>query len=207
MRMPLIYNKKWMTRLYDTTSSSNDINDNNNNNIQKKENVDNKFGWQQRWASIQCLILGAIVGSIASIPITFVHNFFILNNNNALAQWEYDTDSNAIMGGLFAIVYRYCIREDGDTNPQLKQGCSSAMILIRTLPQIQIPMYCTAIPLNCHHDNIISQILFPMSYIFDDVVILQQLFWIGLESTILFTSTAQMMDMAMTQQYIKRFPG
>jgi hypothetical protein len=208
-----LYPKKSMTRLYDTLTpppppSQNNtdlkkVEDQNNNN-----NNNDKFGWSQRWASVQSLILGAVVGSIATAPISLFHNLVILHTIiNPWAQWEYDTDSNAIIGGLFAIIYRYCIRQDGEVNPQLKQGCISAMILIRTLPQIQIPAYCTAFPLNCHHDNVISRILFPMSYIFDDGIIVQQLFWSGLESTILFTVTAQMMDQAMKQQYIRSFPG
>ena len=205
---------KWITvssslssssQLYSTQSDHNQ-NDNHNSNVPNFDDND-KFGWSQRWASVQSLVLGAVVGSLSSIPISLVHNFLILTIDNPWAQWEYDVDTNAIMGGLFAIVYRYCIRTDGHINPQLKQGCISAMILIRTLPQIHIPEYCTAFPLNCHHDNILSRLLFPMSYIFDDGIVLQQLFWAGLESTIVFTVTAQMMDKAMTQKYISQFPG
>jgi hypothetical protein len=202
------HGRTWSTRLYATSSPDNDNDDNDKSNNNKQNTVD-KFGWQQRWASVQSFVGGAIVGSVASAPISFLHNFVVLSqiHNHPLAQWEYDTDSNAVMGGLFAIVYRYCLRDDGDTNPQLKQGCVNAMILIRTLPQIQIPAYCTPLPLNCHHDNVLSRILFPMSYILDDANVLQQLFWTGLESTLLFTVTAQMMDMAMNQTYIVRFPG
>ena len=191
-----------LTPLYDSTSPNN----NNNNNNRRNDAVE-KFGWSQRWASVQCLILGAVVGSIAQAPISLLHNL-VINNINPIAHWEYDTDSSAVIGGLFAIVYRYCIREDTD-NPQLPQGCISAMVLIRTLPQIKIPSYCTPVPLNCHHDdNILSQIL-PIQYLYilDDPNVLQQLFWCGLESTILFTVTAQMMDMAMDKNYIRRFPG
>ena len=198
------------TRLYDASSSSSNDKNNHHHNQKNDDSQSDKFGWSQRWASIQSLILGAIVGSIASAPISLFHNLVILQLTNPIAQWEYDTDVNAIIGGLFAIVYRYCIRDDGDTNPPLKQGCVSAMILIRTLPQIHIPSYCTSVPLNCHHENIITHVLSSFSstpYIFDDGIVLQQLFWSGLESTLLFTVVAQMMDHAMTRQYIQRFPG
>ena len=198
------------TRLYDASSSSSNDKNNHHHNQKNDDSQSDKFGWSQRWASIQSLILGAIVGSIASAPISLFHNLVILQRTNPMAQWEYDTDANAIIGGLFAIVYRYCIRDDGDTNPPLKQGCVSAMILIRTLPQIHIPSYCTSVPLNCHHENIITHLLSSFSstpYLFDDGIVLQQLFWSGLESTLLFTVVAQMMDHAMTRQYIQRFPG
>ena len=198
------------TRLYDASSSSSNDKNNHHHNQKNDDSQSDKFGWSQRWASIQSLILGAIVGSIASAPISLFHNLVILQRTNPMAQWEYDTDANAIIGGLFAIVYRYCIRDDGDTNPPLKQGCVSAMILIRTLPQIHIPSYCTSVPLNCHHENIITHLLSSFSstpYLFDDGIVLQQWFWSGLESTLLFTVVAQMMDHAMTRQYIQRFPG
>lgn len=155
---------------------------------------DEKFGIRQRFASVQCLILGAIVGSVAQAPISFLHDTVF--QAGGLAQWEYDTDMAAITGGLFAIVYRYCIRED-TSNPQLNQGVISALILTRTLPQVQIPSYCQAIPLNCDDAPL---------YILDGNV-LQQLIWCGSESTLLFAGTAMAMDMAMEKGYIIRFPG
>ena len=159
-----------------------------------KNQDDEKFGIRQRFASIQCLVLGAIVGSIAQTPVSFLHDTVF--QAGGLAQWEYDTDMAAVTGGLFAIVYRYCIRED-TSNPQLNQGVISAMILSRTLPQIQIPSYCQAIPLTCEDTPL---------YILNGNV-LQQLVWCGLESTFLFAGTAMAMDMAMNKGYIIRFPG
>jgi hypothetical protein len=155
---------------------------------------DDKFGFRQRFASIQCLLLGAFVGSIAQAPVSLLHDTFF--HGGGLAQWEYDTDMAAITGGLFAIVYRYCIREDTG-NPQLNQGVISALVLTRTLPQVKIPSYCQAIPLNCADAPL---------YILDGNV-LQQLAWGGLESTCLFAGTAMAMDMAMEKGYIIRFPG
>jgi hypothetical protein len=155
---------------------------------------DEKFGLRQRFASVQCLVLGATVGSLSQAPVSLLHD--VVFHAGGLAQWEYDTDMAAITGGLFAIVYRYCIRED-TSNPQLNQGVISALILTRTLPQVQIPSYCQAVPLNCADAPL---------YILDGNV-LQQLVWCGLESWFLFTGTAMAMDMAMEKGYIIRFPG
>jgi hypothetical protein len=155
---------------------------------------DEKFGWKQRLASIQCLVLGAVVGSIVQAPISFLHT--TLMGAGGLAQWEYDTDMAAVTGGLFAVVYRYCIRED--TNPQLKQGLLGAMILIRTLPQIHIPEYCQAVPLNCGP---------PLNFYILDWNIIEQLILCGLESSLLFLGTAKAMDNAMEKGYIIKFPG
>jgi hypothetical protein len=162
--------------------------------LHSSKQSDEKFGLRQRFASVQCLVLGAIVGSLSQAPISLIHD--VAFHAGGLAQWEYDTDMAAITGGLFAIVYRYCIRED-TSNPQLNQGVISALILTRTLPQVQIPSYCRAVPLNCADAPL---------YILDGNV-LQQLVWCGLESTLLFAGTAMAMDMAMEKGYIIRFPG
>jgi hypothetical protein len=184
--------RKTQMILYDVRPSNN-VNNNINHNIEYNE----KFGWKQRLASIQCFIVGAITGSISQAPISLLHNV-VTNNENVIGQWEYDTDMAAIIGGLFAILYRYIIRTDIN-NPQLNQGCISSMILIRTLPQIRIPSYCTSVPLNCHHP--------PLYFYIFDYNILQQLIWCGFESAVLFTATATIMDMAMDKGYIIRFPG
>ena len=112
---------------------------------------DNKFGFGQRIESVKCLAAGALSGSLALAPVSFLHEGLLLQN---LPVWEYDTDMAAIMGGLFAIVYRYCIRED--SNPQLASGCTGAFILTRVLARISLPIddndgltLCTALPLNC----------------------------------------------------------
>lgn len=156
-------------------------------------NDDNKFGIQQRIDSGKSLVLGAIVGSLASAPVSFVHDV-LLDQEASLAQWEFDTDAAALTGGLFAIVYRYCIRQD--ENPQLQQGVIGAFAILRTLSRLRIPGYCTAIPLNCGE---------PLG-IFDWGVLLQ-LAVNGVESAILFGFTALAIDIALEKGYISKFPG
>lgn len=107
---------------------------------------DNKFGFGQRIASVQSLVLGAVAGSVSFAPLGLLQD--LLLDQTSLAQFEFDTDMAAIMGGLFAIVYRYCLRQDTD-NPQLKQGVIAAFALTRTLGKIHVPDYCAALPLQC----------------------------------------------------------
>lgn len=111
----------------------------------------NKFGFAQRIESVKCLAVGVIVGGFALAPFSGVHDLLLLDSSlvhtSGLAQWEFDTDMGAIQGGLFAIVYRYCVRMD--TNPQLGQGVVGAFALTRTLGGIVVPSYCSAVPLNC----------------------------------------------------------
>ena len=110
-----------------------------------------KFGFGQRIESLKCLVLGAIVGSFALAPLAFLGDvvFPLPYPTNPIAQWEFDNDMAGFQTGLFAIVYRYAIRQDGSTNPQLNQGVVAAFAVTRTLSRIVTPTYCTAITLNC----------------------------------------------------------
>jgi len=97
--------------------------------------------FKERIDSGKNAIMGAVVGSICGALPDF------LTHTNSLPQWEFNTDAMAIQGALFGVVYRYCVRED--SNPQLKQGCVGAFVLIRALPQVQVSSVCKAFPLNC----------------------------------------------------------
>ena len=71
----------------------------------------------QRIESIKTAALGAISGGIAGAPFVALHDVPAYG----LATWEFDTDMGALQGALFAIVYRYCVREDDD-NEMLNMG-------------------------------------------------------------------------------------
>ena len=118
----------------------------------------------------------------------------ILDAGGGLAQWEFDTDAAAVAAGLFAIVYRYCIRQDD--NPQLNQGVIGAFVILRTVSRINIPLYCTAVPLNCGS---------PLGVF--DWNVLQQLAINGVESAVLFGFAALAVDIAIEKGYISKFPG
>jgi len=152
---------------------------------------DNKFGMAQRIDSAKSLVLGLIVGSVAQAPVSFLHDVFIADS---LAQWEFDTDAAALQAGLFAIVYRYCIRQD--ENEQLNQGVIGAFCLVRTLSRINVPGYCSAVPLHCGA---------PLGYL--DWNVLQQAAWSGAESVLMFGFTALAIDIATSKGYISKFPG
>lgn len=148
----------------------------------------NKFSLRQRFDSGLSLVIGAVSASVAVAPLTFLHD-------TTYAQWELDTDGAAVMGGLFAVVYRYCIRTDTD-NPQLNQGVVGAFTICRTLARIQVPEYCSAFPLSCGA---------PFGYV--DWNLLQQLAWNGAESGILFAAAAMAMEAATERGFVSRFPG
>jgi hypothetical protein len=111
----------------------------------KSDDNDAKFGFGARIESIKCVVVGAFSGGIALAPASLINDCAI--SGRSVAQWEFDTDMGALESALFAIVYRYCIRED--TNPQLKDGVVGAFLLTRTLTRVQIPSYCSSVPLDC----------------------------------------------------------
>jgi hypothetical protein len=104
---------------------------------------DSKFGMAQRLQSIKCVAIGAISGGIAVAPVAYYH---YLGN---LAQWEFTTDMSCLQAALFAIVYRYAVRED--ENPMLNSGVVGAFVLVRTLSNIVVSKTCSSIPLQCKY--------------------------------------------------------
>jgi hypothetical protein len=161
-------------------------NDNNNS----KNNDNNKFGFWQRIDSIKSGVVGAIAGSLASTILLAIHD-------DSIQQWEFDTDGAAVSSGLFAIVYRYCVRTDTN-NPQLAQGVVGAFALTRTIARVHVPIAtCTALPLTCGP---------PFGVLNWDL--LWQLAWNGTESFVMFGSAAYALEYVTTQRgWISRFPG
>jgi len=114
-----------------------------------------KFSLNQRFESIKSGIVGLLAGGIAVTPFTALHDLVLFPYMkilpiNSMAQFEFDTDTASLQGALFAIVYRYCVRQgEKEENEMLAMGVLGAFVLVRTLSRLSIPTYCTAIPLNC----------------------------------------------------------
>jgi len=151
-----------------------------------------KFGIWARIESIKCVVVGALAGGIALAPASLIRDIFI--NGGTISQWELDTDMGALNAALFAIVYRYCIRED--TNQQLKDGVVGAFFVTRTLSRLQAPSYCTPVPLSCGA---------PLDYF--DWNLLGQIAISGAESWIVFFAAASAMEYCFEKGYISKFPG
>ena len=164
--------------------------------------TDPKFGLGQRIASVQSLVVGAVSGSLAVALPTLIHDAFFNGwaarygtVTTGLAQFEFDNDAAALMAGLFALVYRYCLRLDGDRE-QLKEGVVTAFVLTRTLSRITVAPTCQALPLSCGA---------PFGYL--NWNMLFQLAVNGLESAILFGTVAAALDYCMERGWIAKFPG
>ena len=155
------------------------------------ENGEDKFSFFQRIESTKTAALGLLSGGILSTPFIALHDIPAYG----AASWEFDTDMGSLQSALFAIVYRYCIREEDD-NEMLNQGVVGAFVVTRTLSRIRVPSYCTAAPLNCGE---------PMGYF--DYDMLQQLVLNGLESVALFGGAALAMEYAYSNKWITKFPN
>ena len=166
----------------------------------KNDDDANKFGFAQRIDSGKSLVVGAVVGSLAAAAPVAVHQLVLaplldLPTAAPWAQFEFDNDAAAVLSGLFAVVYRYGLRQD-TTNPQLNQGLIGAAVVSRTLSRVSLPSYCTAVVLQCG----------PPLGIFDWNV-LWQLAASGVESACMYGATAAAMDACMARGWISRFPG
>jgi hypothetical protein len=152
-----------------------------------------KFGFGARIESIKCVIVGALAGGIALAPVALLHD--CAWNGKSIAQWEFDTDTGALEAALFAIVYRYCIRQD--TNPQLKDGVVGAFVLTRSLSRMEdLPSYCSSVPVDCGP---------PFGYL--DWYLLWEIAVNATESAILFAAAASAMEYCFDRSYISKFPG
>jgi hypothetical protein len=177
-------------------ASTNCNNDDIDNNNEGEGGGEDKFSFYQRIESIKTAILGGIAGSICSSPFIAIHDLLLPSvGGGGLATWEFDTDASAIQGALFAIVYRYCIRASDTKNDMLNMGVIGAFILVRTTSRIQIPTYCTAIPLTCGP---------PLGYL--DYTILFALLVNSVEGLALFGSVAYCMEYAYNKAWISKFP-
>ena len=155
------------------------------------ENGEDKFSFFQRIESIKTAALGLLSGGILSTPFIALHDIPAYG----APSWEFDTDMGSLQSALFAIVYRYCIREEDD-NEKLNMGVVGAFVVTRTLSRIRVPLYCTAAPLDCGD---------PLGYF--DYDMLQQLVLNGLESVALFGGAALAMEYAYSKKYISKFPN
>jgi hypothetical protein len=155
---------------------------------------DDKFSFGQRIESIKTAVVGGLSGSVCVTPFTALHDLLLDGyKTNGVAQWEFDTDMAALQGALFAIVYRYCVRQS-DNNPMLNQGVLGAFVLIRTLSRVRVPSYCSAIPLECGS---------PLGYL--DWALLGQVAINGIESAVLFGAASSAIEYCFQRGFISKF--
>jgi len=162
------------------------------------KNKEDKFSFKQRIESIKTAVIGLAAGGVASTPFIFLHDvLFPVDSSytSGFSSWEFDTDMGSLQAALFAIVYRYCVREEDD-NEMLNMGVVGAFVVVRTLSRVHVPSYCTAAPLDCGD---------PLGYF--DFNMIQQLVLNGLESAALFAGTAAAMEYAYERNWVSKFPN
>ena len=99
----------------------------------------------ERLESAKAGALAAGAGSLAALPLG------LLLPGALSAQWEFDTDMQALSLALFGLVYRYAARPTGDpaSDQMLAQGAVGAFALTRVLAGVQVGPQCSAVPLVC----------------------------------------------------------
>lgn len=95
----------------------------------------------QRIESGKAAVLGALSGAVVAAPVAYI------TDAGRVAQWEFDVDMLSLSCALFAITYRYAVREDD--NPMLRQGAVGAFALVRALGAVRVSDTCTPVPLRC----------------------------------------------------------
>ncbi|KAL3809327.1 hypothetical protein ACHAXA_008726 [Cyclostephanos tholiformis] len=159
-----------------------------------------KFSPFQRIESVKTAVIGAISGSLLSAPVSAARYLLLPMSGDGdgggnLASWEFDADASALQGALFAIVYRYCVRQDDDNN-MLNMGIVGAFVLVRATSGIRVPGYCTALPLDCGD---------PLGYL--DYELISKLLLGGMEGAALFGGAAMAMEYAYGRRWITKFPN
>lgn len=155
-----------------------------------------KFSFAQRIESIKTGVVGLLAGGIPLTPIAAIHDIIFPGDSipGGAAQWEFDTDMGSIETALFAIVYRYCVREGEEANEMLGMGVIGAFVVVRTLSRVRVSSYCTYAPLDCGA---------PLGYFDWDMI--QQAAFSGLESVIMFGAAAGAMEYCYKRRIISRF--
>jgi len=155
-----------------------------------------KFSFAQRIESTKTGVVGLLAGGISLTPVAAIHDIVFPGDSipGGAAQWEFDTDMGSIETALFAIVYRYCVRQGEETNEMLGMGVVGAFVVVRTLSRVRVSEYCTYAPLDCGE---------PFGYF--DWNMLQQAAFSGLESAVMFGATAAAMNYCYKRRIISRF--
>jgi hypothetical protein len=117
-----------------STKIDNDNNQNNknNNNDNEPPKRDGKFDFAQRIESTKAGVTGLVAGGATLIPFNILNAVFTDSSDKTL-QFIFDTGSGAVEAALFAIVYRYCVREGEESNEMLGQGVWGAFAITRAL--------------------------------------------------------------------------
>lgn len=155
----------------------NDDNKNNNSEPPKKQR-DDKFDFAQRIESTKAGLTGLVAGGTALVPFTIFQTLLSGSSDKSL-QFLFDTGSGAVEAALFAIVYRYCVRDGEESNAQLGQGVWGAFAITRALSAGK-------------------------GFDFLDAEMIQQIAFSGVESFAMFGAAKLAMDFAAKNGFVKR---
>lgn len=109
--------------------------------------IDSRFTAAERLASLKVAVVGGVVAGLVTAglellpdPLNFTASLITLN-------FWLQTAIAGLSGALFALTYRYAIRQD--ENPQLKTGVVLAFTLVRGLAQEDLDENLVPLLLTC----------------------------------------------------------
>mmetsp|Transcript_35164 Transcript_35164/g.79349 ORF Transcript_35164/g.79349 Transcript_35164/m.79349 type:complete len:252 (+) Transcript_35164:17-772(+) len=92
----------------------------------------------------------SIKTGILAIASAVVPEFIVgwLDPDRLTPRWEFQLDVLALQVLLFALVYRYAVRE-GDDNPDQRLGVIAAFVIPRAFFMVELPQECLPGPFTC----------------------------------------------------------
>ena len=140
---------------------------------------EDKFTFAQKIESTKAGIAGLVTGASVLLPFTAVSTL-VSDSSNKGAQFGLDTAIGGVESALFAIVYRYCVRDGEESNAQLGNGVAGAFAITRALSSVS---------------GDLDQL---------DMGVLSQFAFSGVESLAMFYAVKAALDIIVEKGFIKR---
>lgn len=145
----------------------------------KKTKPEDKFTFAQKIESTKAGIAGLVAGATVLLPFNVATTLAGDSANKGL-QFGLDTAIGGVESALFAIVYRYCVRDGEESNDQLGNGVAGAFAITRALSSVS---------------GDLDQL---------DLGVLGQFAFSGVESLVLFYAVKAALDLVVEKGFINR---
>jgi hypothetical protein len=133
-------------------------------------------------AWIQGSLVAGLCGAIAMAPVSFCHHFDYGNLQHSVAQWQFTLAMGSIQAGVFAMVYRYALRQNDEHPRQIHNQVVGAFTAVRTLANLYVSDSSTSFDWN----------------------LLNQICVQGLESAVLFGAAGLALDVGFQNGWLSK---
>lgn len=109
--------------------------------------IDSRFTAAERLESLKVAMVGGVVAGLVTASLELLLDPLNFAASLATLHFWLQTAIGGLSGALFALTYRYAIRQD--QNPQLKTGVVLAFTLVRGLAQGELDKNLVPLLLTC----------------------------------------------------------